>query len=149
MRAVVQRVSQAEVREGKTLLGRIRVGLVILLAVGKDDQEGDAEYLVEKVLNLRIFEDGTGKMNHSLMDVKGELLIISQFTLYGDCRKGRRPSFSDAAQPDEAEKLYRVTIEKAKSRGVSVASGKFQSTMDVHLVNSGPVTILVDSKRQF
>jgi len=149
MRAVVQRVSRAEVWENGVILGRIGRGFVVLLAVGKDDEESDLDYVFNKVVNVRIFEDELGKMNQSLVEVGGQLLVVSQFTLYGDCRKGRRPSFMDAAPPDKAEAFYERFIERAKQTGIVVSSGRFQSMMDVHLVNSGPVTILLDSKKSF
>jgi D-tyrosyl-tRNA(Tyr) deacylase len=149
MRAVIQRVSKAEVWETDTLLGRIEKGLLILLAIGQDDQESDLDYLLNKVVSLRIFEDEKGKMNQSIEEVGGQLLIIPQFTLYGDCRKGRRPSFDGAAPPKMAEAFYETFSSKAKQRGIQVATGRFQSRMDVHLVNSGPVTILLDSRKIF
>jgi D-tyrosyl-tRNA(Tyr) deacylase len=121
----------------------------VLLAVGGGDQEKDAAYLAKKTLNLRIFEDEEGKMNRSVRDVGGGLLVISQFTLYGDCRKGNRPSFVDAAAPEKAEHLYGVYLDEAGKSGIPVASGKFQAMMDVSLVNQGPVTVLLDSKKAF
>jgi D-tyrosyl-tRNA(Tyr) deacylase len=149
MRAVVQRVSCAEVRVSGKILGSIGQGLVVLLAVGGGDQEQDAAYLAKKTLNLRIFEDGQGKMNRSVRDIGGGLLVVSQFTLYGDCRKGNRPSFVDAAAPEKAEHLYGVYLDEAGKSDIRVASGKFQAMMDVSLVNQGPVTVLLDSKRVF
>jgi len=149
MRAVVQRVSSAEVRVNGQVLGSIGQGLLVLLAVGEVDQAQDAAYLAKKTLNLRIFEDGDGKMNRSVQDIRGGLLVISQFTLYGDCRKGNRPSFVDAAPPDKAEDLYTVYLEEVGRSGLEIASGKFQAMMDVSLVNQGPVTVLLDSKKAF
>jgi D-aminoacyl-tRNA deacylase len=149
MRAVIQRVREARVEvEGETM-GRIEEGILVLLGVRKDDTEDDIEYLAEKILGLRIFEDDAGKMNLSIADIKGEILVVSQFTLYGDCRKGRRPSFDEAASPDMAERLYGLFVEEIKKRGVNVRTGKFRALMDVHLINSGPVTILLDSRKMF
>ncbi len=149
MRALIQRVSRARVRVEGTVNGEIGAGLLILLGVGQGDTAREADYLLDKALNLRIFEDGEGKMNLSLLEVGGELMVISQFTLYGDCRKGRRPSFTDAAPPAEAQKLYDYFVSAARSRGVKVATGVFQALMEVELVNHGPVTILLDSSRNF
>ena len=149
MRAVVQRVSSAEVRVNGQILGSIGRGLLVLLAVGGADEERDAAYLANKTLNLRIFEDAEGKMNRSVQDVRGGLLVISQFTLYGDCRKGNRPSFVDAAPPEEAEHLYTVFLEAVGRTGLQIATGRFQAMMDVSLVNQGPVTVLLDSKKAF
>ncbi len=149
MRAVVQRVSSAEVCVDGRVLGSIGRGLVVLLAVGGADDERDAAYLANKTLNLRVFEDAEGKMNRSVRDVGGGLLVISQFTLYGDCRKGNRPSFVDAAPPQEAERLYRAFLEEVGKPGLQLASGRFQAMMDVSLVNQGPVTVLLDSKKAF
>lgn len=149
MRAVVQRVKQAGVSVDGSLLGEIKRGLVILLGVGQEDREEDADYILSKIINLRIFEDKDGKMNLSLKDVKGEMLVISQFTLYGDCRKGRRPSFVMAAEPSMAERLYNYFIDEGKRAGINVVSGKFQAMMDVSLINEGPVTILLDSRKAF
>jgi len=149
MRAVVQRVSSAEVRADDQLLGSTGQGLVILLAVGEIDGAEDAAYLAKKVLNLRIFEDAEGKMNRSVQDIRGGMLVVSQFTLYGDCRKGNRPSFADAARPEKARHLYGVFLEAIRKSGLRIASGKFQAMMDLSLVNQGPVTILLDSKRKF
>ena len=149
MRAVVQRVSSAEVRVNGQILGSIGKGLLVLLAVGKVDQAQDAAYLAKKTLNLRVFEDPSGKMNLSVQDIHGGLLVISQFTLYGDCRKGNRPSFVDAAPPEKAEDLYTLYLEEVGKSGIEIASGKFQAMMDVSLVNQGPVTVLLDSKKAF
>lgn len=149
MRAVIQRVREAEAEVGGEVVGKIGAGLLVLIGVGKDDVERDLEYVADKVLGLRVFEDDLGKMNLSIMDVKGEILAVSQFSLYGDCRKGRRPSFDESASPDIAEKLYNLFIEKIKDRGVRVETGRFRAIMDVHLINSGPVTILLDSRKVF
>ena len=149
MRAVVQRVASAEVRVNGQIVGSIGQGLLVLLAVGEVDQAQDAAYLAKKTLNLRVFEDGSGKMNHSVQDIRGGLLVISQFTLYGDCRKGNRPSFVDAAPPEKAEDLYTLYLEEVGKSGIEIASGKFQAMMDVSLVNQGPVTVLLDSKEAF
>ena len=149
MRAVVQRVSEASVRVDGRVVGQIGRGLLVLLGVGMGDAETDAEFLVEKVLNLRIFPDEAGAMNRSLVDVAGELLVVSQFTLYGDARKGRRPSFIDAAPPEEANRLYHHYVEKARASGLRVEEGVFRAMMDVALVNDGPVTILLDSRKGF
>lgn len=148
MRAVVQRVSEAKVTVEGEVTGTIDNGVVILLGVTDSDTEKDTNYLVDKIANLRIFSDHEGKMNLSLRDVKGEALVISQFTLFGDCRKGRRPSYAHAASPELANGLYELFIEKMKQI-LPVASGRFQAMMDVHLVNSGPVTLLLDSKKNF
>ena len=149
MRAVVQRVSQASVKVEGEEVGRIGQGILVLLGVGHDDEPKDAVYLAEKAVNLRIFADEQGKMNHSLLDVAGGLLAVSQFTLWGDCRKGRRPSFVAAAEPEKAEALYDAFIQRAGSLGVTVASGRFQEMMQVSIINDGPVTILLDSKKEF
>ena len=149
MRAVMQRVSRAQVRVSGAISGEIGSGLLILLGVGQGDAPGEADSLLEKIVNLRIFEDREGKMNLSLLEMGGELMIISQFTLYADCRKGRRPSFTDAAPPGEAQQLYDYFVGAARARGLKVATGVFQAHMEVELVNSGPVTILLDSSKNF
>jgi D-tyrosyl-tRNA(Tyr) deacylase len=149
MRAVIQRVSRAQVRVEGQLVGEIGKGILLLLGVGKGDTKSQADSLLEKLVNLRIFEDEAEKMNLSLLDVGGELMVISQFTLYADCRKGRRPSFTDAGSPEEAKTLYEYFIRQARSRGLIVASGNFQASMEVELVNFGPVTILLDSPGDF
>ena len=149
MRAVVQRVKEAKVVvEGKTV-GEIDHGLLVFLGVEQADEIEDAEYLASKIVNLRIFKDDEQKFNRSLIDVKGEMLVVSQFTLLGDCRKGRRPSFSDAAPPEKAQKLYEDFMELVTKNNITVASGEFQAMMDVSLVNDGPVTMLLDSKKLF
>lgn len=146
MRVVVQRSKQASVTVADEIVGEIDHGLVVLVGVTHDDTEADAAYLAEKVINLRIFEDETGKMNNSLLDVGGQLLSISQFTLYGDCRKGRRPNFMQAAKPQLAEQLYEKFNELVCEKGVKVATGQFGEMMDVQLINDGPVTLIIDSK---
>jgi D-tyrosyl-tRNA(Tyr) deacylase len=149
MRAVIQRVRRASVRIDGEIHGEITHGMLVLLGIRSADALSDLQWLAEKVVNLRIFEDRQGKMNRSLADIDGEMLIISQFTLYGDCRKGRRPGFSSAAPPEIAEPLYRRFIEEVKNRQVRVATGIFQAAMEVELVNDGPVTLLLDSEKQF
>ncbi len=145
MRAVVQRVSTASVFSDGEMLGSISEGLVVLLGVKRGDTESEAAWLAEKIVHLRIFADEFGKMNLSLADIGGEMLIVSQFTLYGDCRKGRRPGYSDAAAPGEAEPLYERFIDWVKKQGIRTASGQFQAMMQVALTNDGPVTLLVDT----
>jgi len=149
MRAVVQRVSSAEARTHDQILGSIEQGLLVLLAVGEPDRQEDAAYLAKKILNLRIFEDAEGRMNRSVQDIRGGVLVVSQFTLYGDCRKGNRPSFVDAARPEKAEHLYTIFLETLKQSGLEIASGRFQAMMDISLVNQGPVTVLLDSRKAF
>jgi D-tyrosyl-tRNA(Tyr) deacylase len=149
MRAVVQRVSGAKVTVDAEVTGEIGKGLLVLLGVSVRDTEKDVSYLVEKILNLRIFEDVEEKMNLSLLDIKGELLVVSQFTLYGDVTRGRRPSFIDAAPPERANHLYQVFITEAGKHVDNVQTGRFQAMMDVELVNDGPVTILLDSEKFF
>jgi len=149
MRAVVQRVSRASVKvEGQTI-GAIDVGLLALVGVAQDDNEADAEYLAEKVAGLRIFEDEDGKMNRSVVDVHGSILAVSQFTLYGDVRRGKRPSFDAAARPEQAIPLYERFVAWIRAAGLRCETGKFQAMMQVDLVNEGPVTILLDSKKAF
>jgi D-tyrosyl-tRNA(Tyr) deacylase len=149
MRAVLQRVTRACVRVGGETVGEIGPGLVVLLGVARDDTEADALYLVEKVLNLRVFEDEEGRMNLSLAESGGALLAVSQFTLYGDARKGRRPSWFDAAPPELARPLYEFFVTEARARGARVEIGSFGAMMEVELVNDGPVTILLDSRKVF
>ena len=146
MRAVIQRVKSANVSVEGRVTGKIDQGLLVLLGVGKGDGEKDIAYMVSKLPDLRIFEDASGKFNLSLREVRGEMLVVSQFTLYGDCRKGRRPSFTDAAEPAEAKRLYEQLIFKIREQGVPVETGEFQAKMEVHLINDGPVTILLDSR---
>lgn len=145
MRSVVQRVSGARVEVGSNVVSEVEQGLVVLLGVGRGDTEEDADYLARKIVSLRIFDDEAGFMNRSLEEVGGAMLVISQFTLYADTRKGRRPFFGDAAEPDEAERLYEHFVDRARATGVSVATGLFKEMMDVTLTNEGPVTILLDS----
>jgi D-tyrosyl-tRNA(Tyr) deacylase len=149
MRAVVQRVKHAEVRVGKEVVGRIGLGFVVLLGVGKDDTEAAGEVLAEKVANLRVFDDAHGKMNRSIAEVGGQALCVSQFTLYGDCRKGRRPSYDQAAPPERAMPLYEIFVAALRQRGIATETGQFRAMMDVELVNDGPVTLLLDSDRLF
>jgi len=153
MRAVVQRVKEARVSiEGHPAqrgIGQIERGFLCLLGVGREDQEEDADYLAAKIPQLRVFEDDEGKFNLSLLDIGGEILVVSQFTLFGDCRKGRRPSFTGAAEPERAQKLYNHFVAKLKESRITVATGKFQALMAVELINDGPVTLLLDSKKLF
>jgi D-tyrosyl-tRNA(Tyr) deacylase len=149
MRAVVQRVKSAKVEVDGRIIGEIGAGLLIFLGVGQNDSEKDCEYLANKIANLRIFPDENDLMNLSLIDIKGAALVVSQFTLWGDCRKGRRPSFAKAAKPVEAEAFYEFFIGKMKNIGLKVSTGKFQEMMDVSLVNDGPVTLLIDSAKEF
>ncbi|HEY0426939.1 MAG TPA: D-aminoacyl-tRNA deacylase [Pyrinomonadaceae bacterium] len=149
MRAVIQRVSRAKVSVSGEITGEIGKGILILLGVSRADSEKEAAYILEKTLNLRIFEDAGGKMNLSLLDIKGDLLVVSQFTLYGDARKGRRPSFIDAAAPEAANALYEFFVTEARKQVGRVETGRFQAMMDVELVNDGPVTILIDSDKTF
>lgn len=149
MRAVIQRVSRASVTVEGTVVGSIEKGLVVLLGVAREDAETDADYLAGKIAALRIFEDDNGKMNRSLADVGGGCLVVSQFTLYGDCRKGRRPSFIAAAGPEQAETLYERFVASVRGQGIEVATGRFRARMDVELVNDGPVTLMLDSGRGF
>ena len=149
MRAVVQRVSEASVIVNGQTVGEIRQGLVVLLGVARGDTSRDAVYLAEKTCRLRIFEDEHGKMNRSVEDVSGSVLVVSQFTLLGDCRKGRRPGFTDAAQPELADKLYEEYVGIMQQQGISVATGIFRAEMKVVLINDGPVTMLLDSRKQF
>ncbi len=150
MRAVVQRVSKSKVVVEGDITGSVREGLVVLLGVGREDTFRDVEYLAEKVVHLRIFEDSNGKMNRSVLDIQGEILIVSQFTLYGDCRKGKRPGFSDAAPLAEANRLYGQFVEMIREKyPLKVETGIFQATMSLEIHNEGPVTILLDSKKVF
>ena len=149
MRAVVQRVKGARVEVDGKIVGEIGRGLLIFLGVGEGDSEKDCEYLANKIVHLRVFADEQGLMNLSLLEVEGAALVVSQFTLWGDCRKGRRPSFTRAAPPERAKELYEHFIGLTRARGLQVASGEFQEMMDVHLLNDGPVTLLLDSSRAF
>ncbi len=146
MRAVLQRVSEARVEVGGQVVGAIGPGLLVLLGIARGDTQADADYLADKVVGLRIFSDENGKMNRSVSEAGGSLLVVSQFTLYGDTRKGRRPSFDMAAGPEEARALYQRFVAAAQARNLRVETGTFQALMDVHLVNQGPVTIICDSK---
>jgi D-tyrosyl-tRNA(Tyr) deacylase len=145
VRAVIQRVSRAEVRVAGESVGSIGHGLCVFLGIGKDDSQADVEQLAEKIKKLRILEDENGKMNLSLQDIREEVLVVSQFTLYGDCRKGNRPSFSNAAAPDQAEKLYEYFVGRLRDSGLTVATGQFKARMAVTLVNDGPVTFIVEN----
>jgi D-aminoacyl-tRNA deacylase len=145
VRAVIQRVSRAEVRVAGESVGSIGHGLCVFLGIGKDDSQADVEQLAEKIKKLRILEDENGKMNLSLQDIREEVLVVSQFTLYGDCRKGNRPSFSNAAAPDQAEKLYEYFVGRLRDSGLTVATGQFKARMEVTLVNDGPVTFIVEN----
>jgi D-aminoacyl-tRNA deacylase len=149
MRAVVQRVSRAKVTIKDWTTGEIGLGLLVLLAVGNDDTETDASYLAEKISGLRIFEDEQGKMNRSVQDVGGSVLAVSQFTLYGDVRRGKRPSFDAAAPPEHAQRLYEFFVERIRAADLPCETGRFQEMMQVELVNEGPVTILLDSGKAF
>lgn len=149
MRAVIQRVTSASVTVAGELVSEIGEGLLIFLGIAHDDTAAELDYIANKVINLRIFEDSEGKMNRSLLDTGGAALVVSQFTLYGDCRKGRRPSFIEAARPEQAKALYEQFIDVLASRNIRTQGGTFQAMMDVQLVNDGPVTILLDSRKQF
>lgn len=149
MRAVVQRVKKSKVTVAEKITGEINQGLMVLLGVGADDSNTDVDYLVEKTVNLRIFEDSDGKMNKSLLDIRGEMLVVSQFTLYGDCRKGRRPGFDRAAKPEIAKALYDSFVKKCNEFGIVTRTGVFQADMLVDISNDGPVTLLLDSKKEF
>ncbi len=150
MRAVIQRVKEASVEVDGKVVGKIGNGILVLLGVGKDDTEEDMKWIADKVVNLRIFQDENGKMNLSLLDIGGEVLVVSQFTLYGDARKGRRPSFTEAAPPEKGKEFYKKFVEYLKEKyNIKVETGEFGTMMDVHLVNWGPVTILLDSKKNF
>jgi D-tyrosyl-tRNA(Tyr) deacylase len=145
MRACVQRVCEAQVTIDGAVVGRIGGGLVVLLGVGQADGEAEVQWLADKIIGLRVFEDDAGKMNRSLLEVGGAMLVVSQFTLYGDCRRGRRPSFTDAASPDLAERLYESFAARVRAAGIEVATGKFREHMRVGLVNDGPVTLWIDT----
>lgn len=147
MRAVIQRVSQAEVRVKGRVTGKINGGILVLVGVHNDDGENDVSWMADKLVHLRIFEDAAGRMNRSLLDIQGEMLIVSQFTLLGDCRRGRRPSWSSAAPPERANFLYRKLVDTVAAYGIRTATGEFQAMMDVSLVNDGPVTLMLDSQK--
>jgi D-tyrosyl-tRNA(Tyr) deacylase len=146
MRAVVQRVRESSVTVDGKIAGKIGPGLLVLLGVKKQDTTAEADYLAEKIANLRIFEDDAGRMNRSLLEIGGEMLVVSQFTLYGDCRKGRRPSFVEAADPEQANTLYEHFVGEVRRKGITVATGQFRAMMAVSLINDGPVTVIVESK---
>ncbi len=146
MRAVLQRVSACEVQVGGKMVGRIGPGLLVLLGISQSDEEEEADYLADKTARLRIFEDDQGKMNRSVLETGGEVMVVSQFTLLGDCRKGRRPSYVEAAPPEKAERLYEYFVNQLKLKGIPVATGQFQAMMAVSLVNDGPVTLILESK---
>lgn len=149
MRAVIQRVKSASVAVNGQVVGKIGAGLLVLLGVSREDTEADANYLLDKTVNLRIFADEEGKMNRSVLDSNGALLVVSQFTLYGDARKGRRPSYIEAAEPQRANFLYEYWVAEARKSGLIVETGVFQAMMEVALINDGPVTILLDSRKNF
>ena len=149
MRAVVQRVTSSNVKVGGAIVGEIGKGIMVLIGISKDDTMEDIIYTKDKLINLRIFEDSEGKMNLSLKDIGGELLIVSQFTLYGDCRKGRRPNFMEALSGEEANKLYEAFVEECKKEELTVQTGVFGANMEVNIANDGPVTLLIDSKKNF
>ncbi len=147
MRAVIQRVKESSVKVDGKIIGRIGRGLLVLLGVAGSDKPSDADYLAEKIINLRIFEDENGKMNRSLIETGGEMLVVSQFTLLGDCKKGRRPSFISAANPEKADELYEYFVKKVRDKDISVETGLFRAMMDVSLINDGPVTLIIESKK--
>jgi len=146
VKVVVQRAKDAQVTVEGDVVGKIKTGIMVLVGITHDDTETDAEYLAEKIAHLRIFEDESGKMNYSLLDIEGEVLSVSQFTLYGDCRKGRRPNYMNAAKPDYANKLYEMFNQKLKEKGLHVETGTFGAMMDVQFTNDGPVTLIIESK---
>ena len=145
MRAVIQRVKKSSVKAGNEIVGQIGKGLLVLLGVARDDTAKDADYLANKIINLRIFEDPDGKMNRSLLETGGELLVVSQFTLLADCRKGRRPSFIEAAEPQKAADLYETFVDRVREKGVKLQTGRFRAMMEVALINDGPVTLIIES----
>ncbi len=145
MRAVVQRVKESSVSVADEIVGKIGKGLMVLLGVAREDRPEDADYLADKIVNLRIFEDENGKLNRSLLETRGEMLIVSQFTLLGDCRKGRRPSFMNAADPQKGEELYEYFVNAVAQKGIRVQTGRFRAMMDVALINDGPVTLIVEN----
>jgi D-tyrosyl-tRNA(Tyr) deacylase len=146
MRAVIQRVKKSSVKAGNEIVGQIGKGLLVLLGVARDDTAKDADYLANKIINLRIFEDPDGKMNRSLLETGGELLVVSQFTLLADCRKGRRPSFIEAAEPQKATDLYETFVDRVREKGVKLQTGRFRAMMEVALINDGPVTLIIESR---
>jgi len=146
MRSVIQRVKESSVIVDNKIIGNIGKGLLVLLGVAEKDSAADADYLADKITNLRIFEDEQGKMNRSLLEIEGQMLVVSQFTLLGDCSKGRRPSFIQAAEPEKANTLYEYFVEKVRGNGIHVETGQFRAMMDVSLVNDGPVTFILESK---
>tara|TARA_Y100001933_G_scaffold265033_2_gene334463 strand:+ start:1882 stop:2328 length:447 start_codon:yes stop_codon:yes gene_type:complete len=148
MRVCIQRVSRGVVRVDNKIFGQIAGGMVILLGVATEDTAADIQWMTQKILNLRFFSDEAGQMNRSIMDIGGEILIVSQFTLFGDCRKGRRPSFVQAAPPEKADEIYQTFIRRIQAAGVTIATGKFGADMQLELVNDGPVTLWIDSRNQ-
>ena len=148
MIAIIQRVKKSSVTAGGKVIGKTGRGLLILLGVAKEDKSADADYLAEKIINLRVFEDKDGRMNRSLIETGGEMLVVSQFTLLGDCRKGRRPSFVNAAKPEKANELYMHFITRVQQKGITAETGQFGAMMDVSLINDGPVTLIVESTKQ-
>ncbi len=149
MRAIIQRVKSASVTVEGEIVSEIRMGLLVFLGVAQEDTSADVDYMASKIANLRIFEDDEGRMNLSILDIGGEALVVSQFTLYGDCRKGRRPSFIHAARPEKADPLYQAFMDEISRLGVPVKAGIFQAMMDVELINDGPVTMMLDSNKLF
>lgn len=149
MRAIIQRVSEAEVVVDNEVTGKIQQGLLVLLGVEEGDSQKDCDYLADKVAGLRVFDDAEGKMNLAVTDVDGKLLVVSQFTLLGDCRKGRRPSFVDAAPPEIGQQQYEAFCQRIREQGIDVETGRFRSHMQVQLVNDGPVTLMLDSRKRF
>ena len=149
MRAVVQRVTKAAVTVEESVVGTIGLGLLVLLGVGRSDTTASADYMIDKLLGLRVFEDREGKMNLSVREVGGAVLVVSQFTLFGDARRGKRPSFDDAARPEQARALYEYVVGRIREQGIECTTGEFQAMMQVSLVNDGPVTVLIDSEKTF
>lgn len=149
MRAVVQRVLHSSVKVDNVIVGEIQNGILVLLGIENGDDKKDIEYLAEKIINLRIFDDENGKMNISLLDIQGEILVVSQFTLYGDCKKGKRPSYDRAAKPEKAKEIYDDFVNYLKEFNIKVQTGKFQASMMVEITNDGPVTLLIDSNKEF
>src|SRR2546421_8910710 len=149
MRAVIQRVDHANVTVNGKTIGQIGAGLLVLLGVSKSDHESEADYLIDKIIGLRIFEDADGKMNRNVVEISGSVLMVSQFTLYGDVRRGTRPSFDEAARPEAAKRLYEYAVKRVRDAGLRCETGEFQAMMKVSLVNDGPVTILLDSEKKF